>query len=203
MNNWVRLTHMILGWGGVGLIYSATGSLQGQGTILPETALDRMIPYDPNGIWLYLVFFALVPYAYFSIDADRVRWLMRSMLVCAAFSGVIFMVYPSTLHYPPVGSVGASERLLSFLLSIDTKQNCLPSLHGALTLLCVWALWDRRKPIRTLSAVLLGVGIGYAIIQLRRHVSIDLSAGILIGLISGWLCNRSLHFLRRPQVRTL
>ena len=203
MNNWIRLGYMILGWGGVGLIYSATSSLQGQGMVLPETTLDRMIPYNSSGIWLYLFFFVLVPYAYFNIDAERVRWLMRSMLVCAVLSGIIFMVYPSTLHYPTFGVASLSERLLNFLLSIDTGQNCLPSLHGALTLLCVWALWDSRKPLRTFGTVLLGVVIAYAVIQLRRHLSIDLFAGIVTGLFSGWLCKDRVHNFRKFQERPL
>lgn len=45
---------MILGWGGVGLAYSSARLWPGSPVTIPETALDRLIPYNEAGIWLYL-----------------------------------------------------------------------------------------------------------------------------------------------------
>lgn len=185
-----RLRHLIIGWGSVGLVYALTGLFQGQGAMLPETALDRMIRFNPAGIWMYLSFFALIPYTYFSADAARVLWLRRSMQLSALFCGLVFFMWPTTLHYPPVLGDGISESLLRLLQAGDSTQNCLPSLHGALTLLCVWALLDGRRILRSILALLCGVGIGISIIQLRRHVSIDLAAGLAAGLACGWICLR-------------
>lgn len=187
MTTLARLGHMLAGWGGVGLVYFSTGYLQGVGVILPETALDRLIPYNPAGIWLYLSFFIFIPYTYLTAKPDRVRWLARSMPLCAVFCGLVFMTFPTTLVYPPLGDqAGASLQMLRLLQASDSPQNCLPSLHGVLTLLCVWALLQRERPLRSMLAVLFALAIGYSIIQLRRHVSIDLAAGLLVGLCGGW-----------------
>lgn len=187
MTTAARLGHMLAGWGGVGLVYFSTGYIQGQGVVLPETALDRLIPYNPAGIWLYLSFFIFIPYAYLTATPDRVRWLARAMPLCAVFCGLVFVLFPTTLVYPPVGDGGgAGMQLLRLLQASDSPQNCLPSLHGVLTLLCAWALLDKNRPLRSMLAVLLAVAIGYSIIQLRRHVSIDLAAGLLVGLAGGW-----------------
>lgn len=185
----LRLWKMVLGWGCVGIVYSLAGLVQTQGAALPETALDHMIPFNPCAIWLYSSFFMLIPYTYFAVDAERLQWLTRSMQACALVCGFVFLLYPTTLQYPPVTGNGLHEQALRFLISADSSRNCLPSLHGSLTLLCVWALFDARYRLRSTLAALCGIAICYSVIQLRRHVSIDLTAGLLTGLMCGWICN--------------
>ena len=198
-----RLLHLLVGWGSVGLVYFSSDVLQGQGILLPETALDRAIPYSDAAIWLYLSFFLLIPYAYLAADAARVRWLARAMALSALACGVVFLLYPTTLAYPPVAGGNAwSTQALRMLQAADSAQNCLPSLHGALTLLCVWALCDKRHLLRSALAVLLGISICYAIIALRRHVSIDLAAGLGVGVAGGMLAKMQVFWLARRAIST-
>lgn len=194
-----RLRELALGWCSVGLVYEVTRRLQGPGTPLPETALDRLIPYDPAGIWWYLAFFVYIPWAYLAADPARVPWLRRSMQLCAVVCGVVYVLWPTTVPtpaLPPAGSgvdEGPGMTLLRLLQTVDTPQNCLPSLHAALTLLCGWALIDLRDAghrLRSLAAVVIGLAIGVSIVQLRRHVSLDLGAGLVVGGLSGWVCRR-------------
>ena len=185
-----RLQQMILGWGPVALVYFSTGYLPSGSTILQENWLDQMIPFSAAAIWLYMAFFVLIPYAYCRMDLKNIQWLRNAMLTSTAIAGVVFIVYPTSLHYPHVQDSGFNERLLALLAWVDTGKNCLPSLHGALTILCVWALLSREKPLQSLLAVIAGIGIFFSIIQLRRHLSTDLSAGILTGLVAGWLCSQ-------------
>ncbi|WP_296229045.1 phosphatase PAP2 family protein [Ralstonia sp. UBA689] len=191
-----RLRHMALGWCSVGLVYGTCGVLQGAGTIVPETALDRAIPFSASGIWLYLSFFALVPLAYLLADARRLPWLERAMQMSALASGAVFLLWPTTLHYPPLADASLPASVQRMLIAMDSSQNCLPSLHGALTLLSVWALADARKPLRSLLAAAWGLGVLYATIQTRRHVALDLSAGVAVGVLCGvaasqWLARRA------------
>lgn len=198
-----RLLHLLAGWGSVGLVYFSSDLLQGQGVLLPETALDRAVAYTDAAIWLYLSFFVLIPYAYLAADAARVRWLARAMALSALMCGVVFLLYPTTLAYPPVGEGDAwSTQALRLLQAADSAQNCLPSLHGALTLLCVWALCDRRHRLRSALAVVLGVAICYAIIALRRHVSIDLAAGLFVGVAGGMLARMRVFWAPRRVIST-
>ncbi|MGF6245209.1 hypothetical protein P3T42_006987 [Paraburkholderia sp. GAS38] len=182
-----RLRFMLLGWGAVGVAYTTGRVLSGTPILLPETALDRLIPFNPAGVWLYLSFFLLVPLAFLTTDAARVPRLARAMQLCAVVSAVIFVLWPTTLHYPPIPSGAAGASLLDGLIASDSAQNCFPSLHGALTLLCVAALCSRRRPVASVLAVLWGFGIGWSVIQTRRHLAIDLGAGMLLGCASGWL----------------
>ena len=196
-----RLFYLLAGWGSVGLVYFSSDLLQGQGVLLPETLIDRAIAYSDAAIWLYLSFFVLIPYTYLVVSPARVRWLARAMAVSAVICGVVFLLYPTTLAYPPVGDgMGWSTQVLRMLQTMDSTQNCLPSLHGALTLLCAWALFERDRPIRSALAVLLTLGICYAIIALRRHVSIDLGAGLLVGLAGGALAKMRVSSAYRRDI---
>ena len=198
-----RLFYLLAGWGSVGLVYFSSDLLQGQGVLLPETLIDRAIAYSDAAIWLYLSFFILIPYTYMVVSPARVRWLARAMAVSAVICGVVFLLYPTTLAYPPVGDgMGWSTQVLRMLQTMDSTQNCLPSLHGALTLLCAWALFERDRPIRSALAVLLTLGICYAIIALRRHVSIDLGAGLLVGMAGGALAKMRVSSADRRDIST-
>lgn len=192
-----RIRLMLLGWGSVGLAYTTGRLLPGTPTHLDETAIDRLVTFNPAGVWLYLSFFLMVPLAFLTADANRVRYLTRSMQLCALVSGVIFVVWPTTLHYPAIPTDRASASLLRALAESDSSQNCFPSLHGALTLLCVTALCQRCRPGASLFAVLWGLGIGWSVIQTRRHIAIDLGAGVVLGIVSAWLIASSSHIRNR------
>lgn len=184
----MRLRQMLLGWGCVGLIYFPTGLLQGPALILPETPFDRLIAYNPDAVWPYLSFFALIPYAYLAAPEGRVRQLARAMQLCAVAAGAVFLLFPTPLAYPPApAGDGAGLWLLARLLEADSARNCLPSLHAALTALCVWALCERARPVRSAAVLLLGAAICYSVIALRRHLAIDLVAGLLLALAGAML----------------
>ncbi|WP_019448751.1 phosphatase PAP2 family protein [Cupriavidus sp. BIS7] len=194
---------MTLGWCSVGFVYATCGVLQGAGTVVPETALDRMIPFSSSGIWLYLSFFLLIPLAYLRADPLRLRWLERSMQASALISGAVFLLWPTTLHYPPFATDNLPSHLQRALMMLDTSQNCVPSLHGALTLLAVAALANGRRPWQTLLVTVWGIGILYATVQTRRHVTLDLTAGVVVGMCCGAAVSRffSRHTPREAVIR--
>jgi len=186
---WSRIRLMLLGWGSVAFSYCLAAFIQHPGTLLHESMIDRLVPYNPAGVWFYLAFFIYIPVTYFIIEKERAEWLARSMLLSAIVAGIIFVIFPTILIYPPNTVVGINTKLLHLLL-LDHSQNCLPSLHGALTLLCTWALIDKRHKWRSVVSIAFGLAIGYSIVELRRHLCIDVSAGILLGLLSGLVAKK-------------
>jgi membrane-associated phospholipid phosphatase len=181
---------MLLGWGCVGPVYHTLGAIQRSCWVVPETAFDRAIPFDPAGIWLYLSFFILVPLAYLRCPPERLRWLMRAFQLCALSCAFVFLLWPTTLQYPAIPNAGGNADLLRLLTRIDSAQNCLPSLHGALGMLAVWALWQRDRPWRSLAIVFWCALILFAAIQTRRHLLLDLTAGLALGAACGWMSQR-------------
>lgn len=189
----LRLWLMLIGWGAIGLAYGSAHWLQGPGRTLPELLPDRLLPFHPLAVWPYLSMFILVPLAYLRCPPQRQYALAAAMQCCALLAWVCFMLFPTTLASYPAADPGTlSGWLLSGLMQLDSPQNCLPSLHAALTLLSVYAL--RRcgaGPRAHLSNLLLWVWaalIALSIIVLRRHLFIDLLSGLLLGQLAAHYC---------------
>ncbi|WP_434772553.1 phosphatase PAP2 family protein [Pseudomonas entomophila] len=182
-----RLWQMLLGWGSVGLVYTLTDHWQGAGRIMQPSSLDRMVAFTPHAIWLYLSFFLVVPLGYCLTPLHRVRWLSRAMRLTALGAGLVYLAWPTTMVYPVDAGATFSSTLLAALIAVDSTNNCLPSLHMALMVLAVWGIGTAGRTRRTLFFLVWVVAIAYSILQLRRHLFIDVVSGAALALAAGWL----------------
>lgn len=187
----LRLKALLFGWGSVGVVYQLSAQFQGQGTVLPPSMVDEWIPFSPSAIWLYLSFFIIIPLSYLSCPITRLAGLRRATQLTALIAGAVYLIFPTTMVYPQVVGDDLSTRVLQLLLRIDSPQNCLPSLHIALTVLAVWAMSDGQQKVKTGLYLLWGAAIALSILQLRRHLFIDLVTGAMLAGIVGWVFLRS------------
>ncbi len=185
-----RLWQMLLGWGFVGLVYNSSDRWQGTGYQLTPGWIDRAIPFTPHAIWLYLSFFLIIPLCYLLCPLSRIAWLRSSMQFSALAAGAIYLLWPTTMDYPIDQGRSLSSTLLAALINVDSKQNCLPSLHIALTALAVWAVADSRRKLRSALLMAWGLAIAFSILQLRRHLFVDLLSGAVLALAVGYVCQR-------------
>ncbi|MEQ9746272.1 phosphatase PAP2 family protein [Pectobacterium actinidiae] len=183
----LRLKALLFGWGTVGVVYQLSAQFQGQGTVLPTSLVDEWISFSASAIWLYLSFFIIVPLSYLSCPMARLAGLRQATQLTAVMAGVVYLIFPTTMVYPQVVGDDLSTRALQLLLRIDSPQNCLPSLHIALTVLAVWAMSDGQQKVKTGFYLLWGVAIAFSILQLRRHLFIDLVTGAMLAGITGWV----------------
>lgn len=188
-----RLGMMVAGWGTVGLFYSIGRIAPGTAHVLHESALDRLVPFDASAIWLYLSFFLFVPVAYLCAAPARLKPLTRAMQWAAVLAGVVFVAWPTTLIYPLVSSGTTGAAALRALVDFDSTRNCMPSLHGALTLLCLIAMWQRDRPWRTAFMCIWGLAVMWSVVAARRHLAVDLGAGLMLGV----LCSAFVSFVAR------
>ena len=182
-----RLGFLIIGWGFVGLFYALSTNLTPfSAHILSESFIDRAVAFNPNGIWLYLSFFMFVPLGFLFSTPEKLIQFTRAMQMCAVICGAVFLILPTTLNYPSISTDNsgtyASLALLDFLSRYDTAKNCLPSLHAALTLLAAWAMYSRLNFMRSMVMIIWAVLIIYSIVQSRRHLALDVGAGLLVEL---------------------
>ncbi|WP_370680199.1 phosphatase PAP2 family protein [Comamonas sp. GB3 AK4-5] len=183
----LRLWQMLLGWGSVGIVYHFSDRWQAPGRLMAPGWVDQLIPFSPQAIWLYLSFFLLIPCGYLLTPLSTLPWLRRAMQLAALGAGMVYMLWPTTMVYPKVIDTGLSARLLTLLTQFDSAQNCLPSLHMALSLLAVWAIAKARHKGLTILALLWALLIGFSILQLRRHLFVDVLAGTALALAAGVL----------------
>jgi membrane-associated phospholipid phosphatase len=171
------------GVGGTALLY-ALGSLRlFEPHVLAESGLDHLIGYHPDAVWIYISFFGMQALAFYAVPASHRSALTRAFLFCSGFSFVVFVLWPTTLHQPVISAPASGLGLVRFL---DTPGNCLPSLHGALSVLSAAALSVRASRLRAAAAVVWALAICWSAIATRQHLSIDLAAGAGLGGIAAW-----------------
>lgn len=199
----LRLKALLFGWGSVGVVYQLSAQFQGQGTVLSPSMVDEWIPFNASAIWLYLSFFIIIPLSYLSCPITRLAGLRRATQLTALIAGAVYLIFPTTMVYPQVVGDDISARLLQLLQRIDSPQNCLPSLHIALTVLAVWAMSDSQQKVKTGLYFLWGAAIAFSILQLRRHLFIDLVTGAMLAGIVGWIFLRSRETVKAISPSTL
>ena len=185
-----RIGMMLAGWGAVGLCYAAGRLTLRVPYVLRESMLDRLVAFNASAIWLYLSFFLIVPAAYLVAAPERLKPLTRAMQLSAAVAGIVFVIWSTTLVYPAIPSGTTGGIVLGALAASDSSYNCLPSLHGALTLQCVVALWQQERPWRNAVVLVWGLAVMWSVVAARRHLSIDLGAGMMLGAACAWFAAR-------------
>jgi len=196
-----RVQQMLLGWGTVGVIYTLSDRIQGEGHHLTPWLVDQWIAFSPSAVWFYLSFFLLVPLGYLLVPEYRLRWLTRTMQFAAVVAGGCYLLWPTTMNYPAFSAEGYAGVVLKALISVDSRQNCFPSLHAALTILSVWAIAARRQGLLTVVSVVWALAILFSILQLRRHLFIDIAGGTVLAVGCGGVV-AYLERVKRPDRST-
>jgi membrane-associated phospholipid phosphatase len=182
-----RLFFLLIGWLPSCIIYIAAGFVRGDTWIIPETRIEQFIPFSSVGIWLYLCFYLYIPYTFLTVNQSKVKRLTLVFIVTACISGIIFLCIPSTILFPEFKTDGISAQLLNFVSENDTEQNCFPSMHASLITICTLANWDPTNKLRSYGCIILTLLMYYSIIAVRRHVFIDLAAGIALAILLWYL----------------
>ena len=130
----------------------------------------------------------MIPAAYLCVRLEQLIDLRRAMQLAGFICALVFITYPTLVaSQPAIVISNTSTQILEFVRQFDTGKNCLPSLHAALTLIAVWAIYHGSgfvQLFRRLIVVIWGCLILYSIIQVRRHLFIDVGAGLVVGVIS-------------------
>jgi membrane-associated phospholipid phosphatase len=158
-------------------------------TVMPVTALDEAIPFQPASsliyfsLWLYV---SLAP----ALLRERRELLFHGKVASAlGLTGmVIFLFWPTTI---PLGAGLNEQELggLAWLKEVDAGGNACPSLHVAFAVFAGWwldrAFVEMRLPalVRLFNLVWCG-GIAYSTLATKQHVAIDVVAGAVLGAIA-------------------
>lgn len=188
MNMAIRFKALLTSWGVVWVIYALSGLRSAdQAHHLTPWPIDAWFAFDPNALWLYMSFFFLVLGAYLLAAPQWVAWLWRAVVLCALGAGLVYLVYPTTMDFPPVTQTGLSADLLKLLMHYDAVVNCAPSLHVALSLVAAVALGATWRDWRGGLVWIWAIAICFSILVLRRHQFVDLLSGAGLALLAGGL----------------
>lgn len=168
-------------------------------TLMPETALDRWIAFEPTALPLYLTLWIYISLPPGLLDTPRDLLRYHAGIVALALAGLaLFTLWPTASPRPDID--WTRYPVFGPLLAVDRSGNACPSLHAAFAVFT--AIWfDRllqhpgdRGLSRALNA-LWCLGILYSTLATKQHVAVDVFAGIGLGAGIALLHGR---FLQRP-----
>ena len=154
-------------------------------TIIPATALDRLIGFHPGALLLYISLWIYIP---------NVPLLMREKADLAAYARAagglalvglaLFLFWPTAIGHADID--GSQYPSVIFLKKVDTSGNACPSLHVAFAVFT--ACWSSRllrqmgdRGTWRLVNWAWCVGIAYSTLATKQHVAIDVLAGAALG----------------------
>ena len=154
-------------------------------TIIPLTALDRLVTFHPEAVWFYasLWFYTLLGAA---LLRGRREWFVYGVTVVTltAVGFGTFLFWPNAT--PPPHADWMQYPMFHFLGTVDAAGNACPSLHVAFAVFT--AVWLERllRPggasavVRALNGAWC-LAIVYSTLATKQHVAIDALAGTALG----------------------
>jgi membrane-associated phospholipid phosphatase len=165
-------------------------------TEMPQLAIDRLIPFQPEAAFVYVSQFVTMPV---------VIWLMTSrrqllaccqglaLLIIASF--IIFYFWPTAVARPE--AFPDRHFFYDLITGSDLPRNACPSLHaafGVFTAGCAFDLFWGWKHDRWFIGVvwLWTAAVLVSTLLIKQHVFLDLLAGGVMGAVS-WSIMRWQH----------
>ncbi len=155
-------------------------------SVMPLVALDRLVPFQPQMLPIYLSLWFYVGIA------PGLQLTFNQLLVYGLWVGALcvtgltlFYFWPTEI--PPLMPHTAGFAGFSVLRGVDAAGNACPSMHVAVAMFS--ALWIERvlrlvqapAPLRLLNAAWF-LAIAYSTLAIKQHVVLDVLAGALLGI---------------------
>jgi membrane-associated phospholipid phosphatase len=161
-------------------------------TVMPLTALDRAIPFQPGAfaayvsLWLYVG----LPAGLMLTLREVLRYGAWMASLCAV--GLLcFYFWPTAVPPHTFGADMAGHAGFALLQGVDAAGNACPSLHVATATFT--ALWLQRllrltqaRPVWMLANGLWLALIVYSTLAIKQHVALDALAGALLAAAFAW-----------------
>ncbi|MHB1667011.1 MAG: phosphatase PAP2 family protein [Thiomonas sp.] len=159
-------------------------------TVMPMTALDRWIGFQPwalpfyFSLWLYVS----LPPALMATRREIIGFGARMAIVCLIGLGV-FYVWPTQVPAFPIN--WAQHPGFAILRGVDAAGNACPSLHVATAVFAAfWLDWmvpalGFGRRMRCLNMLWCAL-IVFSTLATKQHVVVDAIAGALLGASVAW-----------------
>ena len=171
-------------------------------TVMPLTALDHLISFQPWALGLYasLWLYVTLPPALVASRRELVIYGIAALALSLA-GMFVFFFWPTATPRPNID--WAHYPSYAFLKTVDQARNACPSLHVAFAVFSGFWL-DRtlvqiraRSWLRALS-ILWGLGIIYSTMATKQHVALDAYAGACLGSLAAAMHYFSLNRVISP-----
>ena len=156
-------------------------------TVMPLTALDAWIPFQPGALFAYLTLWLYVGVA------PGLQLTFRELLVYGLWAGALcltglglFYAWPTAV--PPLALDVSDFTGFAMLKGVDAAGNACPSMHVAIAMFTV--VWIEHVLRRAHAPLVLRglnlawfLAIAWSTLAIKQHVVLDVLAGALLGLV--------------------
>ena len=156
-------------------------------TVMPLTALDHLIPFQPVTLFAYLSLWLYVGIA------PGLQLTFRELLVYGLWAGALCLTGLGLFYFWPTAVPAITLDVsghpgFKMLQGVDASGNACPSMHVAIAMFTViWIehlLRGARAPLALrLFNVAWFLAITWSTLAIKQHVVIDVLAGGLLGLV--------------------
>jgi membrane-associated phospholipid phosphatase len=175
-------------------------------TVMPVTALDALIPFQPWTLGAYLslwVYVGFAPGLQLTLRQLRV-YAVWSIALCLTGLG-LFYFWPTAV--PPIEISDPGSGAFQMLRGVDASGNACPSMHVAFAVFTAFWLAQVLKSSRVPVAlhvinIAWVLAITWSTVAIRQHVVLDVVAGALLGSAFAWASLRWLPDDRVEPART-
>ena len=162
--------------------------------VMPLTALDRLIPFQPHALLAYLslwLYFGIGP----GLQLTLLELIVYGLWIGAlCLTGLAFFYFWPT-QVPPLGLDVSGLPDFAMLQAVDAAGNACPSLHVAVAMFTVIRVEELLR--RTGSPTFLRLinaawflAIAYSTLAIKQHVVLDAAAGAVLGVAFALLSMR-------------
>lgn len=180
-----------------GLIYGGSDFLTARRALRFRIYLEaeRQLPFIPSAIVIYMSIYVLFWAAPFILRTRReLRALAMTLALVTLCGGICFLLFPTELDFPVPQDLGFCAELFRFADWLNLDYNQVPSLHVALSVVCV-AAFSTSRGVEIASVLLwlwaLAVGVS-AVLSFQHHV-FDVLTGFCLGVVGARLVYRRLR----------
>ena len=155
-------------------------------TVMPLTALDRLIPFQPHALLVYLslwLYFGIGP----GLQPSVLELIGYGLWIGAlCLTGLAFFYFWPT-QVPPLGLDISGLPAFTMLQGVDAAGNACPSLHVAVAMFTVIRIEQILRRAETpmfmrLFNLLWFLAIAYSTLAIKQHVVLDAAAGAVLGI---------------------
>jgi membrane-associated phospholipid phosphatase len=156
-------------------------------TLMPLTALDHWIGFQPLALFPYVSLWLYVGFA------PALQLTFRELLVYGLWISALCATGLTVFHFWPTA---VPPRLMdvsgfpgfTLLQGVDAPGNACPSMHVAVAIFSAICLHDLLEHIRAPATLRLlniawFVAIAYSTMAIKQHVALDAAAGALLGTV--------------------
>ncbi len=156
-------------------------------TVMPVTALDRLLPFQAEALALYLslwFYVGIAPGLAPSLRDAAMHGLWAAALCGAGLA--CFYFWPTAVpHFVPPADAGAT---FSLIKGVDAGGNACPSLHVATAMFSAVAIHRLLREVGAPPALAWlnaawFLGIAWSTMAVRQHVALDVAAGAVLGAL--------------------